>query len=148
MLAVLRRSRFGHALAGIRDNEQRMRAVGYRTTAYQLASFVAAGAMAGWAGFLLAVRDGVVNPELASWHESGAVLLMVILGGSAHLRGALLGAVAFTLLKELYQSEAWLGPLAGHWPLALGLTIIAFVAWLPRGLIGILVAPRSAALRP
>ena len=81
LLALLLRSRFGHALAGIRVNEQRMRAAGFATYGYKLAAFVLAGALAGLAGFLLAVKDGVVNPELLSWHESGAVLLMMILGG-------------------------------------------------------------------
>ena len=78
-----------------------MRAAGFRTYRYKLAAFVIAGALAGMAGFLLAVKDGVVNPELLAWHESGAVLLMIILGGIGHLRGAVIGAVAFTLLKEL-----------------------------------------------
>ncbi len=137
LIALLLRSRFGHALAGIRVNEQRMRAAGFATTPYKLAAFVVAGALAGLAGFLLAVKDGAVNPELLSWHESGAVLLMLIFGGIGSLRGAVLGAVAFTLLKELFQSEALFGPLAQHWQLTLGLTIIAFVAALPRGLIGI-----------
>ena len=140
LLALIGRSRFGHALAGIRINEQRMRAAGFATYPYKLAAFVIAGALAGLAGFLLAVKDGGVNPELLSWHESGAVLLMIILGGIGSLRGAVIGAVAFTLLKEFYQSEALLGPLAGHWQLTLGFTIIAFVAWLPKGLIG-LAAP-------
>ena len=138
LLALIGRSRFGHALAGIRINEQRMRAAGFATYPYKLAAFVIAGALAGLAGFLLAVKDGGVNPELLSWHESGAVLLMIILGGIGSLRGAVIGAVAFTLLKEFYQSEALLGPLAGHWQLTLGFTIIAFVAWLPKGLIGLL----------
>ena len=137
LLALINRSRFGHALAGIRVNEQRMRAAGYATYGYKLAAFVIAGALAGLAGFLLAAKDGAVNPELLSWHESGAVLLMIILGGIGSLRGAVIGAVAFTLLKELYQSEALLGPLAAHWQLTLGLTIIAFVALLPKGLIGL-----------
>jgi len=136
-IAMLLASRFGHALAGIRVNEQRMRAAGFATTPYKLAAFVVAGALAGLAGFLLAAKDGAVNPELLSWHESGAVLLMLIFGGIGSLRGAVLGAVTFTLLKELFQSEALLGPLAPHWQLTLGLTIIAFVAALPRGLIGI-----------
>jgi len=136
LLALLRRSRFGHALAGIRANEQRMRAAGFRTFAYKLAAFVLAAALAGLAGFLLAVKDGAVNPELASWHESGGVLLMVILGGIGHLRGAVLGALVLTLLKEFFQNEAWVGPLASHWQLTFGLTIIAFVAVLPQGLIG------------
>ena len=137
LLALLMRSRFGHALAGIRVNEQRMRAAGYATYWYKLAAFVIAGALAGLAGFLLAVKDGTVNPELLSWHESGAVLLMLILGGIGHLRGAVIGAIAFTLLKELFQLEALLGPLASHWQMTLGLTIIAFVALLPKGLIGL-----------
>jgi branched-chain amino acid transport system permease protein len=137
LLALLRRSRFGHALAGIRVNEQRMRAAGFATYRYKLAAFVIAGALAGLAGFLLAAKDGAVNPELLGWQESGAVLLMLILGGIGSLRGAVIGAVAFTLLKEFFQLEAVLGPLAGHWQLTLGLTIIAFVALLPKGLIGL-----------
>jgi branched-chain amino acid transport system permease protein len=138
LLALLRRSRFGHALAGIRVNEQRMRAAGFATYLYKLAAFVLAGALAGLAGFLLAVKDGYVNPELLSWHESGAVLLMIILGGIGHLRGAVIGAAAFVLLKELYATPAIVGEvLAQHWQLTLGFTIIAFVALLPRGLIGL-----------
>ncbi len=137
LLALLKRARFGHALAGIRVNEQRMRAAGFATGGYKLAAFVIAGALAGLAGFLLAVKDGAVNPELLSWHESGAVLLMLILGGIGSLRGAVIGAIAFTLLKELFQLEALLGPLASHWQMTLGLTIIAFVALLPKGLIGL-----------
>ncbi|HEX3140835.1 MAG TPA: branched-chain amino acid ABC transporter permease [Rhizobacter sp.] len=137
LLALLLRSRFGHALTGIRVNEQRMRAAGFSTLPYKLAAFVIAGALAGLAGGLLAVKDGVVNPELLSWHESGAVLLMLILGGLSSLRGAVVGALAFTLLKEFFSSEGLVGPLAAHWQLSLGLSIIVLVAALPRGLMGL-----------
>ena len=136
-LALLARSRFGRALAGIHANEQRMRAAGYSTYPYKLAAFVVSGCIAGLAGFLFAVKDGFVNPELLSWHQSGAVLIMIILGGLGHLRGAVLGAFAFTLLQELFQSEAVFGSFAKHWHLALGATIIACVALLPKGLIGV-----------
>ena len=136
LLAMLLGSRFGHALAGIRVSEQRMRAAGFSTYPYKLAAFVIAGALAGLAGALLAIKDGAVNPELLAWHESGAVLLMIILGGIGSLRGAVIGAIAFTLLKELVQSQTLFGPLASHWQLTLGLAIIAFVALLPKGLIG------------
>jgi branched-chain amino acid transport system permease protein len=137
LLALLLRSRFGHALAGIRVNEQRMRAAGFSTYGYKLAAFVIGGGLAGLAGFLHAVKDGAVNPELLSWHESGAVLLMLILGGLGSLRGAVIGAIAFTLIKEVYQTEAIVGALARYWQLTLGITIIAFVALLPKGLIGL-----------
>ena len=110
-LAVLLRSRFGRALDGIRVNEQRMRATGFSTYPYKLAAFTVSGGIAGLGGFLFAVKDGFVNPELLSWHESGAVLIMIILGGIGHLRGALVGAFAFALLQELFKSEAVFGTL-------------------------------------
>jgi branched-chain amino acid transport system permease protein len=136
-LALLLRSRFGRALAGIKVNEQRMRATGFSTYPYKLAAFTISGGIAGLAGFLFAVKDGFVNPELLGWHLSGAVLIMIILGGLGHLRGALIGAFAFALLQEFFQSEAIFGAFAKHWHLGLGLTIIASVALLPRGLVGV-----------
>lgn len=136
-LSMLLESRFGRALAGIRVNEQRMRATGFSTYPYKLAAFVLSGAIAGLAGFLFAIKDGFVNPEMLSWHLSGAVLIMIILGGLGDLRGALLGAFAYALLQEFFKSEAIFGAHAKHWHLGLGLTIIASVVLLPRGLIGL-----------
>jgi branched-chain amino acid transport system permease protein len=136
-LAVLLRSRFGRALAGIRVNEQRMRAAGFSTYAYKLSAFVISGAVAGLAGFLFAMKDGFVNPELMGWHLSGTVLMMIILGGLGHLHGAVLGAFAFSLLEELFKSQAIFGDFAKHWSLGMGVTIIACVALMPRGLAGI-----------
>jgi branched-chain amino acid transport system permease protein len=136
-LAVINRSRFGRALAGIRVNEQRMRATGFSTYPYKLAAFTLSGGIAGLAGFLFAVKDGYVNPEMMSWHLSGAVLIMIILGGIGHLRGALIGAFAFALLQELFKSEAIFGAFAKHWHLGLGVAIIASVVLLPRGLVGL-----------
>jgi len=137
LLAAIGRSRFGHALAGIRANEQRMRATGFSTYPYKLAAFTLAGALAGVAGFLHAVKDGFVNPEILAWHQSGTVLLMLILGGIGTLRGAVLGAFLFVLLKEVFQSEALFGSFARHWQLPLGLTIIACVALMPGGVAGL-----------
>jgi len=135
-LAMVMRSRFGRALAGIRVNEQRMRAAGFSTYPYKLAAFVLSGAIAGLAGFLFAVKDGFVNPELMAWHISGAVLMMVILGGIGHLHGAVLGAFAFTLLQEFFKSNGVFGDFSKHWALGVGLSIIFVVALLPRGLAG------------
>jgi branched-chain amino acid transport system permease protein len=135
-LAAVMRSRFGRALAGIRVNEQRMRAAGFSTYPYKLAAFVLSGAIAGLAGFLFAVKDGFVNPELMAWHISGAVLMMVILGGIGHLHGAVLGAFAFTLLQEFFKSNVVFGDFSKHWALGVGLSIILVVALLPRGLAG------------
>jgi branched-chain amino acid transport system permease protein len=130
-LRLLLRSPFGHALMGIRANEQRMRSLGYPVLRYKLASFAIAGTLGGLAGYLSAMQFGFVNPELFSWHESGNVLLMLILGGLGSLYGAVVGAFAFVLLRELYQS------LTTHWQLPFGATIILIVIFLPGGLASI-----------
>jgi branched-chain amino acid transport system permease protein len=148
LLALILRSRFGRALVGIRVNEQRMRAAGFNTYAYKLAAFIIAGMLAGIAGFLSATKNGIVNPELLSWHESGAVLLMIILGGLGSLRGAVVGTVAFVLLKECYSSEAIFGDFAHRWQLTVGLTMIFLVAMLPDGLIGLGARLRAKAGAP
>jgi branched-chain amino acid transport system permease protein len=127
-LRRLRRSPFGRALRGIRANEQRMRSLGFPTYRYKLASFTLAGALAGLAGYLSAMQYGFVTPELLSWHQSGNVLLMVILGGLGSFYGAMAGAFAFALLQEVYQSTT------AHWQLLLGGTIVLLVLFLPGGL--------------
>jgi branched-chain amino acid transport system permease protein len=146
-LGLLRRSPFGAALAGIRISEQRMRAVGYSPYPYTLIAYVLAGMLAGLAGFLYALKDGFVTPELLDWEQSGAVLLMVILGGQRRPGGAVLGAFALVLLQELFQSDALWGDYAKHWHLPMGLSIIALVALLPNGLAG-WAAPARPATQP
>ncbi len=144
LLSRLLASRFGRALAGIHANEQRMRAMGFSTYLYKLGAFVLSGVLAGVAGFLYALKDGFVNPEILSWHQSGAVLLMIILGGLGSLRGAVIGAFAFTLLQEFFQYEPLFGSLAKHWQLMLGLAIIGCVAAMPHGIVGLASARRKA----
>ncbi len=147
-LAHLAGTRFGRTLAGICQNETRMRAAGCETGRFKLAALVLAGTLAGLAGLLNALKDGYVNPEMLSWHQSGRVLLVVILGGTGSLRGALAGAAALTLLEELFQSQSLFGAAARHWQLPLGLAIIALVAMLPRGLTAWLDAQGRARQAP
>ena len=138
---VLRRvlaSNFGHVLVGIKTNEHRMKALGFNTFRYKLAGYVFSGALAGLAGYLAALQFGFVNPEILSWHTSGAVLMMVILGGMGTLHGPVIGAFAFILLQEALSNEAFLGAAAKHWQLAMGLFIIGVALLLPKGLAGLL----------
>ena len=137
-LAVLLRSRFGRALAGIRVNEHRMRAIGFPVAHYQLGVYVLAGTIAGLAGYFAALQFGFVNPEIASWHQSGAVLMMVILGGMGTLHGPILGAFAFILMQEAMSNQALFGAAAKHWQRAMGLFIIGVALLLPKGLAGLL----------
>lgn len=131
ILQLILRSRLGHAFVGIKHNQLRMRAAGFESTAYKLASFVISGMLAGLAGFLYACQFGYVNPELLSWHQSGNVLLMIILGGLGSLGGAIIGAFAFVLLSE------WFTSITKHWQLLLGGFIIFVVMLMPHGLAGI-----------
>ncbi len=131
-------STFGRALVGIKVNEHRMRALGFPVFRYQLASFVLSGALAGMAGYLAAVQYGFVNPEILSWHQSGAVLMMVILGGMGTLYGPVIGAFAFVLLQEVLSNQTWFGPWAKHWQLAMGVFIMLVALYLPQGLAGLL----------
>jgi len=127
---------FGRALAGIRANEQRMRSIGYPVFAYKLAAFVVAGALAGIAGYLAACQFGFVNPEILAWHQSGIVLMMVILGGMGRLHGAVLGALSYVLIQEVLSAPAVLGAYSKHWQLAMGSLIVVIVLVLPHGIGG------------
>lgn len=130
-LSRLLESPLGRVLQGIRSNEHRMQSLGYSTYWYKLLAFVIAGALAGLAGFLYAVMFGFVTPELLSWHESGNVLLMVILGGMGNLMGAILGAFAFVAMQEFFAD------ITEHWALLMGTVIVFAVLFLPGGLMGL-----------
>jgi len=125
------RSPLGHALSGICINEHRMRALGFPVFRYKLASFTLAGAVAGLAGYLTACQYGFINPELLSWHTSGNVLLVVILGGMGTLYGAVIGAFGFVFMQELFST------LTKHWLLLMGAMIVLLVQFLPGGLAGL-----------
>ena len=124
-------SPFGRVLVGIKSNEHRMQSLGYFTFRYKLGAFTLAGALGGLAGFLYTVLFGFVTPELLSWHESGNVLLMVILGGMGNLVGAIAGAFAFEAMREVFAD------LTKYWQLLMGGVIVAVVLFLPGGLAGI-----------
>ncbi len=132
------RSPFGHALMGIKANEHRMRSVGFPILRYKLAAFTIAGSLAGLAGYLSACQFGFVNPEILSWHQSGNVLLMVILGGLGNLYGAIAGAFVFVLLQEIFSS------ITKHWQFWLGLVIVLLVLFLPGGLASLTKRVRGA----
>ena len=135
-IGVLRASLFGRVIAGIRVNEQRMRSLGFATFRYKLACFVIAGMLAGIAGYLAAAQFGVVNPDMLGWHLSGAVLMMVILGGMGSLAGPVIGAAALLLLELGFQSlpEAGAIHLGKHWQLPMGIAIVLVALYLPNGI--------------
>jgi branched-chain amino acid transport system permease protein len=124
------RSPFGHALIGIHENEGRMEAVGYPVRRYKLLAFVLGGTLAALAGSLYAQFSGSITPDALFWKTSGEALLMVILGGTGTLGGAVLGAAAFILLQSLVSTYT------ERWMLILGITFVVFVLFAPGGIVG------------
>jgi branched-chain amino acid transport system permease protein len=141
LLLLLVRSRFGRVLQGLAANETRMNALGFDGQRYKWAAFVVAGTLAGFAGAIFASIDGFVPPEILGWRESGLAIMMVVLGGVGTLWGSILGAVVYSLAEEVLKSGHWVGPLVSeHWPIAMGVFLIAAVLGAPKGLAGLFPA--------
>jgi branched-chain amino acid transport system permease protein len=130
-------SRFGMVIRGIRENERRMRALGYPVFRYKLACFVIAGAVAGLAGALMANQTEFVSPSFLHWTRSGEILIMVIMGGMGSLFGPVIGAAALLLLEEV------LSGFTQHWQIILGPLLIAVVLFARRGLYGLVDGRRD-----
>jgi len=124
-------SPFGAVLAGIRENEAKMRALGYNTRAYKWAVVVVAYGFGSLAGALYTPFAGFVAPELFFWLVSGRVLIMVIVGGAGTLIGPIIGGVFFLIL------EHQLSEITEYWPLIFGAVFIAFVMLAPEGIWGL-----------
>jgi branched-chain amino acid transport system permease protein len=129
---VSTRAPFGRVLVGIRENELRMRALGYPVWRYKYVAFLLSGVLGGLAGALYAYYSGFVSPGLLHWTMSGEVVLMVIIGGAGTLLGPLLGA-AFVLLLQNFLSSY-----TERWLLLMGWTFVACVLFAPKGLVGTL----------
>jgi branched-chain amino acid transport system permease protein len=125
-------SRFGRTIQAIRENEGRMEAIGFPVFRYKLVCFVIGGALASLAGALLANQNMMVSPNMVHWTQSGALMVMVILGGVGYLTGGIIGAVVFLMLEEILASYTI------HWQLALGVVLLAVVLLLPNGLASLL----------
>jgi branched-chain amino acid transport system permease protein len=125
-------ARFGRVLQAIRENETRMQAIGYPVLRYKLASFALSGALAALAGALIANLNGFISPSLMFWTQSGALMIMVILGGVGYLYGGVIGALCLLLLEETLSNATI------YWQLPLGLILLLVVLCAPRGVAGLL----------
>jgi branched-chain amino acid transport system permease protein len=132
LTACIVRSRFGFVLNGMRQNEQRMAAMGYAPYPYKLVAFVIAGMGAGLAGALMANYLRFASPDMLHWTKSGELMMMVILGGSGTLFGPLLGAAALVVLESFLT--AW----TENWQLPLGIILLAIVLFSQGGLVALL----------
>ncbi len=100
---------FGRACQALRDNEMRVRSLGYDAFALKFCAFVIMGAVIGLGGGLLSLMLRGAYADNLSWQHAGDALLMTVLGGMHQFLGPLFGAIAFTLLEDKLSSliEAW-----------------------------------------
>ncbi len=151
------RSPFGMMLRAVKSNQTRLNYTGLNPRPYTLAAFVISGMYAGLAGGLLAAMDPLAGAERMQWTESGAVVIMTILGGAGTLMGPVLGAGFIKYLEKIFSKinesvlhdwfaflpdglrevVVWIASrFTGEgWALTLGLMFMLVVIFLPGGLV-------------
>lgn len=124
-------SPYGRVLQAIRQNETRAAFAGYNVWLYKWLAFVISAAVAGLAGALFAMAQQSAYPNVMSLHQSGFVVMMVLVGGGlVSFWGPVIGAVFFILARDL------LGAYTETWLLWYGLLFMAIVLWKPEGIAG------------
>jgi branched-chain amino acid transport system permease protein len=130
VLWIVARSPFGSSLRGIRDNESRMRSLGYSVAGYKVAAFMISGFVAGVAGILGAWNTQSVSPDSVNVEASILLIVMVILGGVGTLLGPLVGAAIVIVVKFTVSSYV------DRWQTLLGLVFIIVILLARAGLVG------------
>ena len=124
-------SPFGRVLRAVKQNEMRARFVGYNVWLVKWSAFVLSAALSGLAGSLFAMAQQSAYPNVMSLHNSGFVVMMVLIGGGlVSFWGPVLGALLFILARDL------LGAYTEAWLLWYGLLFMAMVIWQPDGVAG------------
>jgi len=136
-MALVVASPFGFALKGIRENESRMKSLGFNTWLHCYISYVIAGAFASVAGVVWAYYNGFVSPTYLDLTASSELFLMVTLGGPGTLIGPALGAGAIVLLKNVISAYTQ------RWLLILGTVYVVTMLTAPQGLWNLWNAPRN-----
>ncbi len=132
LLRKIVNSPFGWTLRGIRENEDRLKGLGYNTFRYKMAAFVLAGVFACVAGVLRVHFFRQASPESLHWTTSGEVMVMLIIGGAGTLTGPVLGAILIRLFPLLVSSYT------DRWQTLEGLLLVIFVLYAPQGILGLM----------
>jgi len=139
---------FGRVLQAIRQNEMRARFIGYDVWLFKWLAFTLSAAFAGLAGGLFAMAQQSAYPDVMALHQSGLIVMMVLVGGGlVSFWGPVLGVVIYFVARDV------LGGMTEAWLLWFGLMFMAMVMLRPEGLAGLLhilsrARGRRRALRP
>ena len=120
----------GAVLIGIRSNERRMEALGYKTVQIKVWAFTVGGALAGFAGALYVHRTSFVSPQIFGFSLATSVVLWTLVGGRGTIVGPVIGAMAINFASATL-ADVWLQ----YWTLATGLIFVAVVVVMPHGLV-------------
>jgi branched-chain amino acid transport system permease protein len=141
LLRLVTRSSFGLSLIGIRENELRMRSLGYPTFRYKFIAYIVAGTFAGLGGAMYVQYSDLVAPDYIGFQLSALVLVMVMIGGAGTLYGPLLGAIVVVVLQNELSARFQ------QWEMVLGIIFILVVYLMPAGLAGMAKALGRLVLR-
>jgi branched-chain amino acid transport system permease protein len=124
-------SPFGRVLQAVKQNETRAAFVGHNVWLYKWTAFAISAGIAGLSGALFALAQQSAYPNVMSLHQSGYVVMMVLIGGGlVSFWGPVIGAAFFLLARDL------LGAYTEAWLLWYGLLFMAMVIFKPEGIAG------------
>ncbi|KKU13101.1 MAG: Inner-membrane translocator [Parcubacteria group bacterium GW2011_GWC2_45_7] len=130
-------SSFGRVLKSIREDEEAIQVFGYNTLYFKLAVFMIGAGMAAIAGSFFASYITFIDPSGFTLMESVFILVIIILGGLANLRGSVLGALFLILLPEILRFVGFPSSVAAQMrQLVYGLILILLMLYRPQGLLG------------
>ena len=123
----------GKTVLLMRENEERMKFLGYNTSISRLILFVFTGAMAGLAGSFYTLHFQFVSISAISVDMTTAIVLMVFVGGTKTFWGPILGVLVYIILQN------YLSDITDRWPLFMGFIFIFMVLFIPSGLSGVIM---------
>jgi branched-chain amino acid transport system permease protein len=130
-------SSFGRALKAIREDERTLQVFGYHVEHYKLTIYIIGAAMAAIAGSLFASYIKFIDPYTFTVLESVFIIAIIIFGGLANLRGAIIGAIVLVILPELLRFAGFPPSVAAHMrQLTYGVVLVVLMLYRPQGLIG------------
>ena len=130
LLRIFTNSPFGVLIRSIKENESRVKFLGYNTFKYKWLTFILSSAMAAFAGTLYCLVKGFVAPTDVSPLENTRIIFAVLIGGAGNLYGAIVGGVAFELMSNLLATSI------SRWEMVLGLMLLTLVFWFREGITG------------
>lgn len=130
LLARILQSPFGSVLEALRENEHRARACGINVERTRLLSLVISGMICGLAGALNAINLSTVSIDSLSYHTSGHVMMLTLLGGMGTFFGPFIGSGLFLGIEHIVTG------FTERWQLVVGAIFIVLVLFFPKGIWG------------